>query len=80
MIFGGGQKHHILLEEKTTRETVISKPIHKYFDLIAGTSTGGISALGLANDIPVKNILDLYLKRDKNIFGRRTMLFISRKY
>lgn len=39
-----------------------------YFDMIAGTSTGGIIALGLATGISAKTILDIYLEKGTAIF------------
>jgi patatin-like phospholipase/acyl hydrolase len=39
-----------------------------YFDLIAGTSTGGIIALGLATGVPASEILGLYLQHGGEIF------------
>jgi predicted acylesterase/phospholipase RssA len=39
-----------------------------YFDLIAGTSTGGIIALGLGLGMPASRILDLYLRGGSAIF------------
>jgi uncharacterized protein len=58
-------------------------PIHKLFDLIAGTSTGGIIALGLAvppNGKPAKEMADLYRKDGKTIFSRprRLMQYVFR--
>lgn len=51
--------------------------IHEQFDLICGTSTGGIIALGLALGIPAKEILDLYLENASLIFGKKRK-FIGR--
>lgn len=42
-----------------------------YFDLIAGTSTGGLIALGLAMRIPASQIVDLYRKKSEQIFPQR---------
>ena len=39
-----------------------------YFDLITGTSTGGILALGLAAGMRASELLDLYVSRGKEIF------------
>ncbi len=39
-----------------------------YFDLIAGTSTGGIIALGLSIGLPASEILDLYFNHGAEIF------------
>ncbi|MCC2543867.1 CBASS cGAMP-activated phospholipase [Bacillus thuringiensis] len=78
-IDGGGMKGVFPAKYLSDIEEQVGKPIHQYFDLIAGTSTGGIIALGLANDISAKDILELYLKRGKDIFGnRRTILPYSK--
>ncbi|MCL1475739.1 CBASS cGAMP-activated phospholipase [Argonema antarcticum] len=39
-----------------------------YFDLICGTSTGGLIALGLSLKIPVSQISNVYYKQGKKIF------------
>lgn len=38
------------------------------FDMIAGTSTGGIIALGIALGLPARKILDLYMTKGAKIF------------
>ena len=40
----------------------------EYFDLITGTSTGGILALGLAAGMTASELLNLYMTRGKEIF------------
>ena len=42
--------------------------IGDYFDLIAGTSTGGIIALGLAAGLPAADIRDMYVEHGAEIF------------
>ncbi|MDE0068777.1 MAG: CBASS cGAMP-activated phospholipase [Caldilineaceae bacterium] len=44
------------------------KAITPYFDLIAGTSTGGIIALGLGSGLTASDLLDLYLHRGREVF------------
>ena len=47
----------------TSLEEDLDRPIGEYFDLIAGTSTGGILAIGLAMGLPARDLLDLYDSR-----------------
>ncbi len=51
-------------------EPDVDRPIGSYFDLIAGTSTGGIIAIGLAMGLRASELLDLYEKRGPEIFGQ----------
>ncbi len=44
------------------------RSIADYFDLIAGTSTGGILALGLGAGLKASEMVDLYVKRGREIF------------
>ena len=46
------------------------RPIGEYFDLVSGTSTGGIIALGLAAGLTAGELQDLYVKRGPEIFPR----------
>ena len=46
------------------------KDIGKGFDLIVGTSTGGILACGLVAGVPISRIIELYFKKGKKIFTR----------
>jgi len=53
-----------------------SRGVEKYricdnFQLISGTSTGGIIAIALALGIPAQEILDLYLDNASKIFGNK---------
>jgi hypothetical protein len=50
-------------------EEGLDRPIGEYFDLIAGTSTGGILAIGLGLGLSAKQLLHLYVERGPHIFG-----------
>jgi uncharacterized protein len=48
-----------------------SNSIASYFDMVAGTSTGGIIALGLAHGMTGQQTLGIYLDRGETIFPTR---------
>jgi hypothetical protein len=52
-------------------EEHLEQPIGRYFDMIAGTSTGGIIAIGLGLGLPARDILDLYVKEGPAIFDQQ---------
>ena len=52
-------------------EELYGAPIAKSFDLIAGTSVGGIIALGLANEVPAKTIQTAFERDGTAIFSNR---------
>jgi uncharacterized protein len=52
-------------------EEHLDHPIGNYFDLIAGTSTGGIIAIGLGLGIPARDILKLYVEEGPTIFDQQ---------
>jgi patatin-like phospholipase/acyl hydrolase len=95
-IDGGGMRGVIaatLLKniEKLMNLMGANDPLYSYFDLISGTSTGGIIALGLttplrensllanktnfSNTAEIKNIVDIYLKYGSIIFPRNQLRF-----
>lgn len=45
--------------------------ISDYVDMICGTSTGGLIALGLSLKIPAKTISELYVKQGQKIFPKK---------
>ena len=47
-------------------------PLYKHFDLIAGTSTGAILALGVALDVDLNKAVALFEKEGPNIFPKYT--------
>ncbi len=76
-IDGGGIKGVFAAKILAELEEDIGKPLHKYFDLIAGTSTGGIIAIGLALGICAKDILEFYEKYGPAIFAQKRGGFIG---
>jgi uncharacterized protein len=69
---GGGLKGAFTASLLAQWETHTAKPIHDQFDLIAGTSTGGIIALGLAAGIAAREILQLYTDEASTIFPEKS--------
>ena len=47
------------------------KPIGDYFDLITGTSTGGILAIGLGAGLSARSLLELYVNEGHRVFPPR---------
>jgi uncharacterized protein len=50
------------------QEKHIGEPLGRYFDMIVGTSTGGIIALALGLDIPASEILEFYKSLGPQVF------------
>ena len=47
------------------------EPLGRRFDLIAGTSIGGILALALAYEVPMRDVLSIFVERGTAIFSQR---------
>lgn len=72
-IDGGGIKglySSTILEHLEQR----SRPISEYFDMLCGTSTGGLIALCLGLGLSAKEISGIYEQHGRKIFPRRTWL------
>lgn len=69
---GGGIKGLFTAQllAKMEQELTGGKPLADYFDYIAGTSTGGIIALGLGLGMPARDILDFYIADGREIFPK----------
>jgi len=70
-IDGGGVKGVFPAAFLAELERSLSEPIHRYFDLIAGTSTGAIIALGLGLGLSAAQITNFYQKHGAQIFPGR---------
>ncbi len=68
---GGGFRGLYTAQIIAAIEKSTGKPFGSHFDLITGTSIGGILALALAREIPAKKIVDLFINDGAKIFKRR---------
>lgn len=73
-IDGGGIMGTFPAAFLTALEEDVGAPIGRFFDLICGTSTGGIIAIGLALGMSARELLDLYERRGPEIFGAANKL------
>ena len=65
---GGGIKGTFTVALLAELEKMTGKNLVQYFDLITGTSTGGIIALALGLGIPLGDVLQFYVMRGPRIF------------
>lgn len=81
---GGGMRGIIPCKILHHLESLLNEPVSRNFNLISGTSTGGIIATGLSinqgGDVKFTalEMLELYTKYGKVIFGTRMKDFITR--
>lgn len=75
-IDGGGIKGVIPAVVLSELEKRTGKRCSDMFDLIVGTSTGGILALGLSLGWPAKDLLKIYTDRGKDIFKNHSFRII----
>jgi uncharacterized protein len=68
---GGGLKGIYSAAVLAALEASIGAPLTSSFDLIVGTSTGGIIALGLGLGLPPRDIVDLYVRSGSEVFNDR---------
>lgn len=71
---GGGIKGVFTLGVLTQFEKFLGKPVNNYFDLIVGTSTGGIIALGLGKGFSATELLKFYTDMGRDIFAGNRIL------
>lgn len=71
---GGGIKGVFTLGVLSKFEEFAGNPINKYFDLIVGTSTGGIIALGLGKGFTANELLSFYSDLGRKIFSGNRFL------
>ena len=79
-IDGGGIKGVFPASFLSSVEDTIGDKVSNYFDLIVGTSTGGIIALGLGMGMPSSEILSFYKELGPNIFRKKPFNAIRRLF
>jgi patatin-like phospholipase/acyl hydrolase len=68
---GGGLRGIFTAALLAGLEADIGRPVVDHFELIVGTSTGGIIALGLGAGLSPREILDFYVREHRRIFPNR---------
>jgi uncharacterized protein len=71
---GGGYRGLYTAQIIADIEAVDGVPFARRFDLIAGTSIGGILALALALEIPAARMTEFFVEHGSEIFSRRKSL------
>lgn len=54
-------------------EARVGEPLGRRFDLIAGTSVGGLLAMALAFEVPMAHIVQLFIERGEEVFSSRRL-------
>lgn len=75
-IDGGGIKGLYSASILASIESKTGKKITDHFDMICGTSTGGLIAIGLANSMSAQSLVDLYLTKGSLIFPTSNNNFV----
>lgn len=70
-LIGGGIRGAFITAFLDRIEQKLGRPISESFDLIAGTSTGGIIAAGLALGMPAAEMHQFYIDHGESIFSPR---------
>ncbi len=70
---GGGYRSLYTATVLAELEAVLGRSIASHFDLICGTSAGGMLALGLAAEIPAIELKALFEREGSRIFGCRSL-------
>ncbi len=65
---GGGVRGAYTAAALETLQSKIETPLAGHFDLIVGTSTGGIIAIGLGLGVTPAELVEFYRNKGKEIF------------
>ena len=78
-IDGGGIKGAFPASFLANAEQLVGQSVTNYFDLIVGTSTGGIIALGLGLGLSAESILSFYEQQGPEVFAREPLVSLIRQ-
>jgi uncharacterized protein len=70
---GGGYLGLYTAEVLAAMEDAVGEPLARRFDLVAGTSVGGILAVALAFEIPMRDLCTLFREHGAEIFSNRAL-------
>ncbi len=70
---GGGFRGLFAAKALQCMEDHIGHPIGRHFDISCGTSIGGVVALAVAFEVPMKKVVDVFEEHGKNIFPPHTI-------
>ena len=73
---GGGIKGTFTASVLAELEAMTGKRMVEYFDLITGTSTGGIIAVALGLGMPAQEIVAFYCAKGPDIFPRQGYIVV----
>jgi len=71
---GGGFRGLYTATVLAALEEALGAPLAQRFDLICGTSVGGILALGLSKEMSAQDLKNLFLHHGRQIFSQRLIL------
>ena len=71
---GGGYRGLYTATVLRALEESFGRPLAQHFDLICGTSAGGLLAMGLAAELPAADLESMFIADGKRIFGSRGLL------
>jgi patatin-like phospholipase/acyl hydrolase len=77
---GGGMRGLFEARVLAALEAAVGAPVAQVFDVVAGTSSGGIIALGLATGKPAAEVASLYEQRGPEIFRRTPFTSVRRLF
>ncbi|GAX35809.1 patatin-like phospholipase family protein [Nodularia sp. NIES-3585] len=75
---GGGIRGIVAAKMLAAIQKEIGQPLNKYFDLIAGTSTGSILAAGIAAGLTSEEIIEIYKQKGAVIFPYKSRFSLKR--